>query len=56
MLNAYLTAISRGATFGDALKVFGDIDALDREVRAYSRPFDAGCDRDPLRKSRCRAD
>lgn len=37
MLNAYLTAISRGATFGDALKVFGDIDALDREVRAYSR-------------------
>lgn len=36
-LSAYLTAISRGASFGDALKVFGDIEALDREVRAYSR-------------------
>ena len=37
MLGAYLTAISRGASFGEALKVFGDIDAMDRAVRAYSR-------------------
>lgn len=36
-LRDYLLAINRGATFEQAMKVLGDIDALDREVREYSQ-------------------
>lgn len=36
-LRNYLIEINRGASFEQAMKALGDIDALDREVRAYSR-------------------
>ena len=35
-LRDYLFAINKGATFAEALKTFGDINALDRDVRAYA--------------------
>ncbi len=35
-LRKYLLAINNGATFGEALKIFGDINVLDRDVRAYA--------------------
>lgn len=35
-LRAYLVEINRGATFEQAMKTLGDIDALDREVREYA--------------------
>lgn len=37
MLRDYLIALNGGATFGEAMKVFGDIETLDRDVRAYAR-------------------
>lgn len=37
MLADYLRRINAGDSFGDALKAFGDMNAFDREVRAYSR-------------------
>lgn len=37
MLADYLKRINEGQSFGKALEAFGDIDKLDREVRAYSR-------------------
>ncbi len=36
-LRAYLAAINGGASFEKALEAFGDIDALNAEVRAYAR-------------------
>lgn len=37
MLKDYLRRINAGQSFGDALGAFGDIDALDREVRKYAK-------------------
>lgn len=37
MLTDYLKRINEGQSFGKALEAFGDMDKLDREVRAYSR-------------------
>ncbi|OYX51234.1 MAG: hypothetical protein B7Y97_05665 [Sphingomonas sp. 32-66-10] len=36
-LKDYLRRINAGQSFGDALAAFGDMDAFDREVRAYSK-------------------
>lgn len=37
LLTDYLRRINAGEDFGKAMAAFGDIDAFDREVRAYSR-------------------